>query len=45
MGINTTSQETIERQIKELRDVPKKWNIPPAFRLEIITIIYFYFVD
>ncbi|XP_026817190.1 PHD finger protein 14-like isoform X1 [Rhopalosiphum maidis] len=41
MGINTTSQEVIERQIKELRDVPKKWNVPPAFSLEFVS----YFSD
>ncbi|XP_016656123.1 PHD finger protein 14-like isoform X3 [Acyrthosiphon pisum] len=41
MGINMTAQETIEGQIKELRNVPKKWNIPPAFSLEFVS----YFTD
>ncbi|XP_022181600.1 PHD finger protein 14-like isoform X2 [Myzus persicae] len=41
MGINMNSQETIENQIKELRDVPKKWYIPPAFSLEFVS----YFTD
>jgi len=45
MGINMTAQETIEGQIKELRNVSKKWNIPPAFRFDIITDLYFFFVD
>lgn len=45
MGINMTAQETIEEQIKELRNVPKKWNIPPAFRFDIISDIYFFSVD
>lgn len=45
MGINMTAQETIEGQIKELRNVPKKWNIPPAFRFDITTDTYFFFVD
>jgi len=37
MGIDTISQEVIEEQIKELRNIPTKWNIPPAFRLDIVT--------
>ncbi|CAH1733453.1 unnamed protein product [Aphis gossypii] len=41
MGINTISQEVIEEQIKELRNIPKKWNIPPAFSLEFVS----YFKD
>jgi len=45
MGINTKALETIEGQIKELRNVPKKWNIPPAFRFDNITDLYFFFVD
>lgn len=40
MGINSTAQEAIEGQIKELRNVPKKWNIPPAFRFDFMTDIY-----
>ena len=42
MGINMTAQETIESQIKELRNVQKKWNIPPSFRFDIITKLYFF---
>ncbi|XP_025206271.1 PHD finger protein 14-like [Melanaphis sacchari] len=41
MGINSTSQEVIEGQIKELRDIPKKWNVLPAFSLEFVS----YFSD
>jgi len=51
MGINMTSHEAIEGQIKALRDVPKKWNIPSTFRLDLILIYfllsyykYFYFI-
>lgn len=33
MGINMTTHEAIEGQIKALRDIPKKWHIPSTFRL------------
>lgn len=32
MGVNVTSCEAIEESIKSLRDKPKKWHMPSAFR-------------
>lgn len=32
MGIDMTSFEETEALITTLQDIPKKWNIPPAFR-------------
>ncbi|XP_050433269.1 PHD finger protein 14 isoform X2 [Adelges cooleyi] len=41
MGVNLSSYEAIEGHIKALRDVPKKWHIPPTFSLEFVS----YFLD
>ncbi|XP_060867719.1 PHD finger protein 14 isoform X1 [Metopolophium dirhodum] len=41
MGVNMASCEAIEGQIKALRDVPKKWNVPTTFSLEFVS----YFMD
>jgi len=32
MGVNMTSNEAIEDSIKSIRDIPKRWHIPSAFR-------------
>lgn len=32
MGIDMASFEETEALITTLQDIPKKWNIPPAFR-------------
>jgi len=43
MGVNMESCEAIEEQIKTLRDVPKKWNVPTTFRLDNkITHVFFF---
>lgn len=40
MGENMASCEAIEGQIKALRDVPKKWNVPITFRLDKISQVF-----
>lgn len=40
MGVNMASCEAIEAQIKTLRDVPKKWNVPTTFRLATISHVF-----
>lgn len=40
MGVNMASCEAIEGQIKALRDVPKKWNVPITFRLDKIAHVF-----
>lgn len=32
MGYDTAAYEETESQINALREVPRKWNVPPAFR-------------
>lgn len=42
MGVNMASCEAIEGQIKALRDVPKKWNVPTTFRLNNISHVFYF---
>jgi len=42
MGVNMASCEAIEGQIKALRDVPKKWNVPITFRLDKIAYVFYF---
>ncbi|XP_058796321.1 PHD finger protein 14 isoform X2 [Phymastichus coffea] len=41
MGIDAEALESQEEQIASLRDIRKKWHIPPAFSVEFIS----YFID